>query len=120
MTKQRLVVVLAMLVLIVLSSYLAVDLMNAKKALKQAQAQAEEANAKKPIVEFNKMFVEKVLKAPGEVSFETRLELENSVRNLGDAEILAQWNKFVNAADEKEAQVQVKELLGILAAKMNG
>lgn len=120
MTKQRSAIALVVLVLLVLSSYLAVDLWRTEKELEQKQAQLEEANAKRPIAEFNRMFVEKVLKAPGEVSFETRLELENSVRNLGDAEILAQWNKFVNAADEREAQAQVKELLKILAVKMNG
>ncbi|MFA7170121.1 MAG: hypothetical protein WC178_04720 [Candidatus Paceibacterota bacterium] len=38
---------------------------------------------------------------------------------MKDVEMLDQWNKFVNAEDEMQAQVEVKNLLGLLANKMN-
>lgn len=63
------------------------------------------------ILEFTKLFVTKVLKSDGEVSFEDRLKLENAVRNINDKTIFDQWQKFVNAKNETEAQVEVKNLL---------
>lgn len=70
------------------------------------------------IKEFNKLFVSEVLNASGEISFETRLKLENSVRDLKDEEILAQWQKFTESKTEEEAQNEVKTLLGLLASKL--
>lgn len=64
------------------------------------------------------MFVEKVIKAEKAVSFEERLRLENTVRQLNDTQILAAWKKFVDSKTETEAQKNVKELLGLLVSKM--
>ncbi|MBU4332178.1 hypothetical protein KKD19_05955 [Patescibacteria group bacterium] len=58
-----------------------------------------------------------MLKAETEIDFETRLNLENAVRNLDDEEILSQWNKFVNSGNEIQAQVEVKNLLEALVHK---
>lgn len=66
------------------------------------------------VLAFTKLFVEKVLKSGTEVNFETRLQLENEVRNLGNKEILAQWQKFTDSKTEADAQTEVKNLLGIL------
>ena len=66
---------------------------------------------------FLQMFIKQVLKSEKEVDFETRLKLENSVRELKDAKILAQWQKFVNSQGETEAQGNVKELLDLLVDK---
>jgi hypothetical protein len=70
------------------------------------------------VSEFSKMFVADVLKAQGEVSFDTRLKLENAVRQLNDQEILDQWNKFVKSPNETDAQNEVKNLLEILVNKI--
>ncbi|MBI2630992.1 hypothetical protein HYW73_02130 [Candidatus Nomurabacteria bacterium] len=70
------------------------------------------------ILDFTAMFVKEVLQAEGEVDFETRLRLENAVRDLKDAEIMAEWQKFVASQTEKEAQDSVKRLLGILVEKI--
>ena len=69
-------------------------------------------------LDFLKMFIKLVIKSDKEVDFDTRLKLENSVRGLADAEVLALWQKFVNSANETEAQNNVKELLGILVEKI--
>jgi len=70
------------------------------------------------ILDFTHLFIEKVLKAEGEVDFETRLSLENAVRNLDDEEILNQWQKFTESKTEIEAQEEVKNLLEILVSKI--
>ncbi|MDD2758651.1 MAG: hypothetical protein PHD72_04810 [Patescibacteria group bacterium] len=66
---------------------------------------------------FLQTFIQKVIRSEGEVSFETRLKLENEVRDLGDDKILAQWQAFVNSQTEAEAQKNVKALLGLLTDK---
>lgn len=68
-------------------------------------------------LEFLSLFIKKVLKAEKEVDFDTRLMLENKVRELNDKEILEAWNKFVNSKSENEAQKNVKDLLDILVDK---
>lgn len=64
------------------------------------------------------MFINDVLKSEGEVNFETRLKLENAVRNLQDEEILAQWQKFTNTQKEADAQTEVKVFLEMLVNKI--
>ncbi|MFC1613147.1 hypothetical protein ACFL23_02330 [Patescibacteria group bacterium] len=70
-------------------------------------------------MDFTKLFIEKVLQAEQEVDFETRLKLENGVRDLGDANILAEWEKFINSEDADGAQNAVKNLLAILVEKID-
>ncbi len=72
-------------------------------------------------LDFLKMFIKLVIKSDKEVDFETRLKLENSVRQLAeehsDSEILLQWQKFVGSTDESDAQKNVKDLLSMLVDK---
>lgn len=70
------------------------------------------------VVDFASLFIKKVLQAEQEVDFETRLSLENSVRDLKDEEIMAEWQNFVGSRTEAEAQDSVKKLLGILITKV--
>jgi hypothetical protein len=74
----------------------------------------ESQKTNEKVLDFTKLFIEKVLKAETEVDFETRLKLENAVRNLGDEEILTQWQKFTESKTEAEAQEEVKNLLEML------
>ncbi|TAN34013.1 hypothetical protein EPN28_00690 [Patescibacteria group bacterium] len=67
---------------------------------------------------FLQMFIKQVIKSKTEVSFDTRLKLENAVRELNDAVILAQWKKFVDSTSEVEAQANVKDLLDMLVDKI--
>lgn len=118
MSKSKLGAVLVVAVLLISNAFTVYQLLESKKEAGRLREELAASAAKRPIMEFNQLFVEKVLGAEGEVGFETRLELENKVRELGNAEILAQWNKFVNAHTESEAQAEVKGLLSRLAAKM--
>jgi len=84
--------------------------------LKEKQSSVAQPINRKTL-EFLDLFVKKVLKADKEIDFETRLLLENKVRELNDKEILDTWNKFVNSKNEAEAQNNVKDLLEILIEK---
>ena len=70
------------------------------------------------VLQFTNLFIEKVLKAQTEVSFEDRLKLENSVRDLKDSEILTQWQKFIGSQTQQQAQQEVENLLEILVKKI--
>lgn len=87
------------------------ELIKMKSAL-----QAEKMNRK--VLEFLRLFIQKVLKAETEVDFETRLKLENAVRDLNDEQILDQWKRFTESKTELEAQTEVKDLLEILVEKI--
>ncbi|MEK7625695.1 MAG: hypothetical protein AAB467_05125 [Patescibacteria group bacterium] len=67
---------------------------------------------------FLKLFVKSVIKSDTEVNFETRLKLENAVRELNDPQILAVWQSFVDSKTEADAQQNVKNLLDILVDKV--
>ena len=71
------------------------------------------------VLSFLKLFIEKILKAEGEVSFEDRLQLENSVRALNDDEVFGQWEKFVNSVTNEEAQDNVRDLLELLVNRIS-
>ena len=83
----------------------------------QKEVKAKQLNAK--IVNFSQLFIRDVLKTQNEISFEKRLKLENAVRDLGDEEILAQWEKFTSSKSEAEAQDEVKNLLDLLVSKLS-
>jgi antirestriction protein ArdC len=70
------------------------------------------------VVIFLRLFVDVVLKAETEVAFQKRLELEDAVRKLDDPEVLTVWNKFTNSTSEAEAQANTKDLLSLLARKI--
>jgi len=120
MTKQKLAASLLVLALAASDVYLVLELDRTQKELRAVRTSLDSAQAKQPYVEFNQLFVDQVLRAPGEVSFDTRLQLENQVRSLGDAQVLEQWNKFVAASSAADAQADVKSLLGLLAERMRG
>jgi len=70
------------------------------------------------VLKFTELFVNEVLRAEGEISFDTRLELEGAVRSLEDEEILNAWVDFTNSQTEAQAQEAVKDLLALLVLKI--
>jgi hypothetical protein len=70
------------------------------------------------IIAFDKLFVDKVLKNTGEVSYEDRLKLENAVIETHDNEIIAAWHQFLNSKTEEQAQNGTKTLLTLFADKI--
>ena len=70
------------------------------------------------VLSFNKLFIEKVLKAQGEVSYEDRLLLENASANTKDDAIMKSWRDFLNSTTEAEAQQNVLNLLSMFPDKI--
>jgi hypothetical protein len=102
----------------VVSAVLLVQNLNLRKELQQDQAALTKSVLNQQAVTFLQAFVDKVLRAQGEVSFDDRLQLENMVRDLKDDAILAEWNKFVNSQTPAAAQEEVKNLLELLTRKI--
>jgi len=117
MNKQKIILIAIILILIAVNIFLGVSYILAEKQLKTAEKRLVIQQNSAKIVNFTKLFIEKVLKAEKEVSFEDRLQLENAVRDLNDNEILTQWEKFTNSKTEPEAQEAVKNLLELLVLK---
>ena len=90
----------------------------AQKEIKKMEDVIKARQINEKTLNFTRIFVVKILKAEKEVDFETRLMLENSVRDLENSEILAQWQKFTNSKTESEAQEEVKILLEMLVNKI--
>ncbi len=91
--------------------FLTAELENAKKEIAVTQTNEK-------VLNFTGLFIEKVLKSDSEVDFDTRLKLENAVREIHDDLIFSLWDKFVKSKTEAEAQKVVKDLLGVLISKI--
>jgi len=118
--KQRITLIILIVIIFLIfgsvlfaSKYFAVQ-----KELRQAQAMLETQKINVRVLSFTSLFIGKVLKADKEIDFETRLQLENSVRNLEDQEVLTQWQKFTDSKTPDEAQAEVKNLLDLLVSKI--
>ena len=117
MKKENLIIVILVILLVISNVFWYFSYSKLKIALKTQKAVGPPQFNEK-VLNFLSLFIEKVLKAEKEVDFETRLKLENDVREIGDKEILDQWNKFVNSQTETEAQQNVKDLLELLVNKI--
>lgn len=106
-------------ILLVTSVFFATAYFSSQKELEETKDIVKEQQINVKVISFTSLFIEKVLKAEGEVSFEDRLSLENSVRELEDEEIFNLWQSFVDSETEEGAQVGVKDLLEILINKIS-
>lgn len=118
MSSQKAVIAVFILALFAGNIILGAQYFTLQKELKKTQAEIRVSRKNDKVFAFTRLFVEKVLKADGEVSFEDRLALENAVRDTNDQEIIDQWKKFTGSSDEKEAQGEVKNLLGLLVEEI--
>ena len=118
MTDRKTILIIIILLLLTGNVFFGMKYFAVQKEFSQAQMALEAQKIQGQVLDFTKLFIEKVLKAENEVDFETRLKLENAVRNLDDEEILAQWNRFVESKTENEAQEEVKNLLEMLVNKI--
>lgn len=65
-----------------------------------------------------KSFIDVVLNTEGQaISYDDRILLENEVRQMKDADILKNWNIFVNSSDAKTAQQNAVSFMKLLANK---
>ncbi|MEK7558088.1 MAG: hypothetical protein AAB530_02670 [Patescibacteria group bacterium] len=115
---KKKVAYIIILFLIVINVFFAVKYFSLQKEYRPVQTVIEPQKNNEKILEFTEFFVKNVLKAKVKVDLETRLSLENMVKDLSDEEILAQWQKFVNSKTEVEAQNNASNLLTLLLSKI--
>lgn len=113
-----LIIVIIIIILLAGNVFFAFRYFSLQKELAETKQTLKTQQINEKVLNFTNLFITKVLKAEGEVSFEDRLQLENAVRTLEDEEILAQWQKFTESKTEIEAQEEVKNLLEMLVNKI--
>jgi len=111
--------IVVVLLLLAGNIFFIVEYNSLKSELSKSKIALENQTINNKVLDFTKLFIEKVLKADDEVDFETRLKLENAVRNLNDEEVLSQWQKFIDSKTEIQAQEEVKNLLELLVNKIS-
>lgn len=114
----RIVIVLVILVLLTVIAFLGLKYIKAQGELQADEEILKMRQINEKILDFTKLFISDVLRSKNEINFETRLKIENAVRNIGDEDILTQWQKFVGSKTENEAQEEVKNLLDLLVEKI--
>ena len=116
--ERKIGVAIAIMILLLGNIYFGATYVSTRKALQAANTALAAQKRNEKVLAFTKLFIEKVLKAKTDVDFETRLKLENDVREIGDSEILTEWQQFTGSTSELEAQTAVKNLLGTLVDKI--
>lgn len=117
--KNRFILIVVTGLLVITNAYFMLKTYSLSKELAISEADATSVHKNEKIINFTRVFIEKVLNADKEVDFNTRLQLENDVRNLKDDEVLAGWQKFIESKTNTEAAENTKELLKILITKAN-
>jgi len=115
--KKHIIIIITFVVLIAGNLYFGLRCATAKGELNNARAIIAGRQENNRTLDFLKMFVKEVIKSDTEVDFDTRLKLENAVRELNDKEVLNKWQAFVDSKNEIEAQINVKDLLELLVVK---
>ncbi|MFA4880813.1 MAG: hypothetical protein WC650_04300 [Candidatus Doudnabacteria bacterium] len=118
MNKIKIALIAVILILLASNVFFLSRYFMLQKELQNARASIKAQQTDEKVLLFTKLFIKKVFKAQGEIDFETRLSLENSVRDLDDEKILEQWNKFTASKTETEAQDNLKDLLEMLVNKI--
>src|SRR3972149_4456521 len=108
--KQKTLFLIAIVLLLASDIFFGVRYIALQKELRETQAVLTTQQVNERTLAFTQLFIENVLQSETEVDFDTRLQLENSVRAIGDEEILAQWQKFTESPSEEDAQAEVKNL----------
>jgi hypothetical protein len=115
--NKKVAIAVAMLVMVAIG-FLVANYVAMKNRLAVSEGVLQAYKYNNGALSFTRLFIEKVLEAEGEVSFEDRLQLENQMRDLKDAEVTSAWNAFTQAQTEMQAQTAVKKLLKLLIGKV--
>ena len=116
--RKTILVVLLLAVSLSANVFFFVQYFALQKENSLLKKQNAELQVNSEILSFTEMFIDKVLRAEGDVDFETRLAMETAVRDLKDQEILGQWQKFTSSKSGEEAQAEVKNLFALLVKKI--
>jgi len=116
--KKKIITAIAALILAIAVISLSIGYFLQVQKIQELQKELNVRQTNAKIVSFLDTFIAKVLKAENEVSFEDRLKLENSIRDLNDKELLTLWEKFTQATTADQIQQNVKNLLEGLVNKI--
>ena len=116
--KKRVVVIVIIMALLASTVFFALSYFSAYQELQTLKSAQNKTELNTKVLDFTSLFIKKVLQADTEVTFETRLSLENAVRDLKDDQIMAEWQTIVASKTELDAQNSVKMLLGTLVDKI--
>ena len=117
--KKKLILGLVILLLILGNIVFATAYIFQVVKTQEAQKELKAKKTNEKVVNFLNLFIQKVLKTDQPVSFEDRLQLENSVRDINDSEILSKWEQFTGGTNEFQIQQGVKDLLEALVKKIS-
>ena len=109
---------LIIIILLLSNLFLGVKYFNANKELKGTISVTTVQEERTKFTEFNRTFISEVLQAKSEVNYDTRLKLDEMIKDINDQELTAQWQKFTDSKTEEEAQDETVKLLGFLAERM--
>jgi len=112
------ILIIIIFFLLINNLFLFFNLRDLQSEVKALQSRLRVCQTNEKVLNFTRLFIEKVLKGEKKIDFETRFQLENAVRSINDEEILNQWRKLVESEYEEEAQREVVNLLYLLITKI--
>jgi hypothetical protein len=115
--RTRLVSNILMLLLVVLNIFFSVQY---TENLKQQQLQTQyDIGTNIQVTKFLKLFINVVLntQADKQISYNDRVKLEDSLRQINDADITKEWEVFVTSKDSKIAQQNAIVFMKLLTNK---
>ena len=115
---ERIAIIIIVSALVIGNIFFGFYYFSNSKELETLKSADSKAQVNEKVLNFASLFIKEVLQANIEVNFETRLTLENAVRDLKDAEIMTEWQNFTGSQTEAGAQNSVKKLLEILITKI--
>lgn len=116
--KKNIILAAIILVIAIAVIFLGAEYFLQGRKIRELQKEVNIKQTNIKVKNFLDAFIKKVLKAENEVSFEDRLKLENSIRDLNDKEILTLWERFIRAQTSDQVQQSVKNLLEGLVNKI--
>lgn len=117
MQKTKILIILV-IILVISNIFFAWMYLSSKVTTRNLETKVETQTINSGVLSFSKLFMDKVLSGSKEVSFEDRLLLENSVRDLNDKEIFDSWQTFTKAKDQTETQQNFYSLFQLLLKKI--
>lgn len=117
--KRKFIWTVIILLLIFGTIFFGINSFFQSRQIRELEKEVGTRKINEKIVMFLDLFIQKVLKTDKEVSFDDRLNLENAVRNIEDAEILSKWEQFTAGENEEQIQSRVKGLLETLVQKIS-
>ena len=116
--SEKILIVVA-IILTLISVYSFTQCFLSREQLKKVNATVKDQQVNEKILVFANLFIDKVMSGQQEVSFEDRLQLENTVRDINDQEIFNQWQIFVKSGTGDSGSQNLTKLLKLLITKIS-